>query len=83
MRELCNFNGVRFCKNPPAIDGVVSAFSKLVNVSLKTFVAILVSIVVEAAVAALADASFDSVKSTLRGYSVAEGAVDTGQGQYI
>ena len=62
-RGLCKFNGVGFCKNLLAIDDddvvIVSAFSKLMDVSLNIFVAILVSIIVRALVAALARASFD------------------------
>jgi hypothetical protein len=81
-RELSNLNGVGFCKNLLAVDGIVSAYSKLVDVSLNTFVAILVSIVVGAVVAALAGASFDVVKSTVEGNSAAEGAVDIGRTVY-
>lgn len=65
-----------------AVEDVVSAFGKLLDVSINAFVAILVSIVVGVVVAALAGASFDIVGSTVEGNSAAEGAVDAGKTAY-
>jgi hypothetical protein len=65
-----------------AVSNVVSAFSKLANLSLNAFVAILISIVVGAVIAALVSASFYIVKSTVEGNSGAEGAVEAGRSAY-